>query len=67
MLKDPLFIIAAVAALAVLVILATGIAGYAQGGEFNRKYANKIMQLRIIAQAVAIILILLFVFLRGVA
>lgn len=65
MFKDPLFIIAAISALAVVVILATGITGYARGGEFNRKYANKIMRLRIIAQAVAVVLILLFVFLKG--
>ena len=65
MFKDPLFIVAAVAAFAVLAILATGIGGYARGGDFNRKYANKIMRLRIVAQAVAVILILLFVLIRG--
>ena len=65
MLKDPLFIVAAIAAFVVLAILATGIGGYARGGDFNRKYANKIMRLRIVAQAVAVILILLFVLVRG--
>ena len=65
MLKDPLFIVAAIAAFAVLAILATGIGGYARGGDFNRKNANKIMRLRIVAQAVAVILILLFVLVRG--
>ncbi len=65
MFKDPLFIVAAIAAFAVLAILATGIGGYARGGDFNRKYANKIMRLRIVAQAVAVILILLFVLVRG--
>lgn len=65
MFKDPLFIVAAVAAFAVLAILATGIGGYARGGDFNRKYANKIMRLRVVAQAVAVILILLFVLVRG--
>ncbi len=65
MLKDPLFLIAALAALAVVIILATGITGYARGGEFNRKYANKIMRMRIIAQALAVFLILLFVFFRS--
>ncbi|UZD92544.1 twin transmembrane helix small protein [Cognatishimia activa] len=65
MLQDPLFIIVAIATLAVLVILAVGIGGFARGGEFNRKYANKIMRLRIAAQAVAVALILLFIFLRG--
>lgn len=65
MLGDPLFIVAAVAALAVLIILAIGIGGYAKGGEFNRRFANKIMRLRILAQAVAVMLILLFVLMRG--
>lgn len=65
LLQDPLFIIVAIATLAVLVILAVGIGGFARGGEFNRKYANKIMRLRIAAQAVAVVLILLFIFLRG--
>ncbi|MFY0597119.1 MAG: twin transmembrane helix small protein [Cognatishimia sp.] len=65
MLQDPLFIIVAIASLAVLVILAIGIGGFAKGGEFNRKYANKIMRLRIAAQAVAVVLILLFIYLRS--
>lgn len=65
MADDPLFLIAVLAALAVLVILMFGIGGFAKGGEFNRKHANRIMRYRIIAQAVAVILIVLFVWLRG--
>ncbi len=42
-----------------------GIGGFAKGGKFNAKYGNKMMQLRILLQAVAIALILLFVYLRG--
>ena len=61
---DTFFIIVATACLAVLVILMIGIGGFAKGGEFNRKHANKLMRLRIAAQAVAIALILLFVWLR---
>ena len=39
------------------------LAPLSRGGEFNRKYANKIMRARIAAQAVAVLLlILLFVF-----
>lgn len=64
MLHDPLFILVAVACLAVMVILMIGIGGFAKGGEFNRRHANRIMRYRIIAQAVAIALILLFVFVR---
>lgn len=64
MTKDPLFLVAAFACLAVLVILMIGIGGFARGGEFNRKHANRIMRYRIIAQAVAVALILAFVVLR---
>ncbi|MCL7464281.1 MULTISPECIES: twin transmembrane helix small protein [Paracoccaceae] len=62
--NDPLFYIVAAATLAVLVILMIGIGGFARGGDFNRKHANRIMRLRVIAQAVAIALIVLFVWLR---
>ena len=61
LLKDPLFLVAAFATLAVLVILMIGIGGFAKGGEFNRKHANRIMRYRIIAQAIAVALIVLFV------
>lgn len=64
MLQDPLFIVVAVSAIAVLVILMIGIGGFAKGGDFNRKHANRIMRYRIVGQAVAIALILLFVYLR---
>ncbi len=62
--QDPLFILVIVAVAAVAVILLTGIGGFAKGGDFNRKHANRIMRWRVIAQAVAIALILLFVYLR---
>ena len=61
MANDPLFIIAALACLAVVVILLIGIGGFAKGGEFNRKNANKLMRWRIGAQAVAVVLILIYV------
>lgn len=64
MLEDPLFIIVAIAVLIVLGVLLTGIGGFAKGGDFNRKHANRIMRYRIYAQAVAIALILLYVYLR---
>ena len=52
------------AILAVLVVLMIGLGAFTSGGDFNRKYANKLMRYRIIAQAVAIALILIFVALR---
>lgn len=62
---DPLFIVVAVSVFAVLVVLMIGIGGFAKGGDFNRKHANRLMRYRIIAQAVAVALILLFIFIRG--
>ncbi len=56
-----LFIAAVVACLVVLGVLMFGIFSFARGGEFNRKYANKIMRLRIVTQAIAVVLILLAV------
>ncbi|MGG7565882.1 twin transmembrane helix small protein [Rhodovulum sp. DZ06] len=55
--------IAAIACFAVLLVLLFGVGSFAKGGEFNRKYANKIMRLRIIVQAIAVALILLTVWL----
>lgn len=65
MADKPLFILAAIAVLVVIVILAIGIGGFAVGGEYNRRNGNKMMRWRLIAQAIAIIVILGFVALRG--
>ncbi|MDX2482148.1 MAG: twin transmembrane helix small protein [Pseudodonghicola sp.] len=61
---DPLFVIVVLAVLAVAVVLALGIGGFAKGGAFSAKYSNKLMQLRIAAQAVAVALILLYIYLK---
>ena len=63
--QAPLYFIVVGAVLAVLIILMIGLGSFTAGGEFNRKYSNKLMRLRIIAQAVAVALILLYVALRG--
>lgn len=62
MLNDPLFIVVALAVVAVAAILLVGIGGFAVGSDGKR--SNKIMQLRIVAQLVAVVLILMFVLLR---
>lgn len=62
---DPLFILIVLAVLATTLILMTGIGGFARGGDWNRKNGNRMMRWRIIAQAVAIALILLYVWLKG--
>ena len=62
---DPLFWVMVVAVGAVAVILLAGIGTFGKGGDFNRKHANRIMRWRIGAQFVAVVLIVLFVWLRG--
>lgn len=64
MLSDPLFIIVALACGAVAVILMMGISTFGKEGLDNAKRANKFMRWRIIAQFVAVLLILLFVYVR---
>ena len=62
---DALYYLVVIAILAVLVVLMIGLGAFTTGGEFNKKYANKLMRYRIIGQAIAIALILIFVALRG--
>jgi hypoxia induced protein len=61
---DPLFLLVVLAVLIVLGILMFGVGTFGRGGDFNRRNANKIMRWRIYAQAVAIALVLLYVYLR---
>lgn len=64
MLQDPLFYLVVAAIAITAIVLFTGLGGFARGGEFNRKHANRIMRYRLMAQAVAIALVLLYVWLR---
>jgi len=64
MTSDPLFYLLVASVLLVLGILLYGIAGFGRGGDFNKKQANKVMRWRIIAQFIAVLIILLFVYLR---
>jgi uncharacterized membrane protein affecting hemolysin expression len=66
MTKDPLFLIAVIACLVVLVILMIGIGSFAKGGTFHKNNANRLMRYRIIAQAIAVVLILVFVAFRKI-
>lgn len=65
MLNDPLFYVVAAACLGVLFILLLGVGGFAKGGDFNKKHANKIMRWRIYAQFFAVILLVGYVWLRS--
>ena len=57
-----LSLLLAVALAAVLIVLVFGLIAMSRGGEFNRKYGNKLMRARVAVQGLAIILFLLFVF-----
>ncbi len=62
---DFLTVLIILALLAVLGVLITGIVSMFVGGEFNRKYGNKLMQTRVFIQLIAVILIgLAFLFRR---
>ncbi|MFC4271445.1 twin transmembrane helix small protein [Sneathiella chungangensis] len=50
------FIIAAVVATALVLLF--GVLTFARGGDFNRRYGNKLMRLRIAMQALAVVLIM---------
>jgi hypothetical protein len=52
----------AVAMLSVVGVLFMGIYAMGRGGEFNRKYGNKLMRWRVALQALAVLLIVVFVF-----
>lgn len=40
---------------AVLAVLVTGIVGMVKGGEFNKKYGNKLMRARVMLQGLTLI------------
>ena len=62
MISENAHIIIIIACLLVVIVLMVGLGGFAFGGEFNKRYANKIMRLRILLQAIAILLIIVFVY-----
>lgn len=60
--SSPLLMITVITCLLVLLVLMLGIGSFAKGGKFGKKYSNKLMRLRIIVQAIAVILIITFVY-----
>jgi hypothetical protein len=54
----PVVIVAAM--IAAVGALLLGLVSMAKGGEFNRKYGNKLMRLRIVLQGLAILLFIVF-------
>ena len=54
--NNTLFILLGLSLLAVLGTLVLGMVAMSRGGEFNKKYGNKLMRLRVVIQGVALIL-----------
>ena len=57
-----IFTLLAIAMLSVLGVMGLGIFSMAKGGEFNKKYGNKIMQARVGLQGLALLLLALAYF-----
>lgn len=57
------FIVAAIIATAAVLLF--GVLTMARGGDFNRRYSNKLMRLRILLQAIAVVLIMVGFWLAG--
>ena len=55
--KSLLFALIVAALIAVLAVLTVGIVAMLRGGEFNRRYGNKLMRARVAMQALAIALV----------
>lgn len=55
----------AFACLAVLAVVMFGLFSFARGGEFNRRWSNKIMRLRVGLQLLAVILVVALAWLQG--
>ena len=52
------YLLIPISLLAVLAVLGTGIYARFKGGDFNKKYSNKLMRLRITLQFIAIVIIM---------
>jgi hypothetical protein len=57
-----LVVVAMVGTLGVLIV---GIVGMAQGGDFNRRNANKLMRTRVVLQGVAVLLFAVLILVIG--
>lgn len=63
--QDPLFVLILLACAAVVVVLVMGLGGFAKGSGWAAQNSNRLMRYRLGAQFVAVVLIALFVWLRG--
>ncbi len=52
------YLLIPIAFLAVVAVLSIGLYGMFKGGEFNKKYSNKMMRMRITLQFIALVVIM---------
>ncbi|MFN3585316.1 twin transmembrane helix small protein [Phenylobacterium sp.] len=64
---DPFDFLVPAALTAVAVVLAIGIYALFRGGDFGRSYSNKLMRLRVVMQALAIVILVAAVWWRSQA
>ena len=62
---DGMFFVVILACFAVVVVLMTGLSGFAKGSGWAKDNANKIMRWRLMAQFAAVILIVILILARG--
>ena len=55
-----LFVLIIIALAATLGVLGLGLVSMLRGGDFNRRYGNKLMRARLITQGVTLVLVILF-------
>jgi uncharacterized membrane protein affecting hemolysin expression len=60
---NPIFIVAVALCLIVVIILALGLGVFVKGGQVARNHSNRLMRYRLIAQAVAVLFILIAAYL----
>lgn len=65
MMSDPLFVVILLLVASVLGVLVLGLGSFGKGGETNRRHANRLMRWRLGLQFAAVVLIVLFVWLKG--
>jgi len=63
--SGPVFTLLILALAVTLGVLFLGLFSMARGGDFNRKYGNLFMRFRVVAQLVAVLLLVLLVFLMN--
>jgi len=63
--SDLFVVLVVVAMVGTLGVLIVGIVGMAQGGDFNRRNANKLMRTRVVLQGVAVLLFAVLILVIG--